>query len=398
MTTVRFFVAMVLFHLTVAGGVLASARWWRRGERCRAPLLRWSTALGLHAAVVAVASYAVSLGSIVAVTLDAEWGQRLGPASGRLMSQGVFLEGTLFAAALAVRHARGGARGRAWTLGVLAALVAAVYVDAVHVEPRLLRVRQHAEGWRWRQHPLDRSPGAPARSLRILQLTDLQTPAIGAHEERALVTGLGYRPDLIVLTGDYVQEDLANHTEDQAESDLRALIRRIGFTAPLGVFAVDGDAGPPCAEVFEGAPVRCLVDETVLLRPQGMEPIALTGLSRDRGRERDPRWLGALFARGPAGRHRLVMSHAPDFVDALPEPVDLVLAGHTHGGQVVLPLFGPLRTGTRLPRRYAGDLHDFAGTPLHVSRGVGMERDFAPQVRFFCPPEICVLDVRFPAR
>jgi predicted MPP superfamily phosphohydrolase len=74
------------------------------------------------------------------------------------------------------------------------------------------------------------------------------------------------------------------------------------------------------------------------------------------------------------------------------------LAGHTHGGQVVLPFIGPLRTATRLPRRYAGDLHDFTGTPLHVTRGVGMERDFAPQVRFLCPPEICVLDVRLPAR
>jgi predicted MPP superfamily phosphohydrolase len=113
---------------------------------------------------------------------------------------------------------------------------------------------------------------------------------------------------------------------------------------------------------------------------------------------REPEWLRALFARGPSAPHRIVISHAPDFVDSLPSPVELVLAGHTHGGQVVLPFFGPLRTGTRLPRRYAGDLHDFAGTPLHVSRGVGMERDFAPQVRFFCPPEICVLDVRFAAR
>jgi predicted MPP superfamily phosphohydrolase len=76
--------------------------------------------------------------------------------------------------------------------------------------------------------------------------------------------------------------------------------------------------------------------------------------------------------------------------------VDLVLAGHTHGGQVVFPLFGPPHTAMRLPRRYAGGLHDHGGTPLHVSRGVGMERGFAPPVRFLCPPEVCVLDVRLP--
>jgi len=61
----------------------------------------------------------------------------------------------------------------------------------------------------------------------------------------------------------------------------------------------------------------------------------------------------------------------------------------------VLPLFGPIVTASRLPRRYAGDLNDYRGTPLHVSRGVGMERGFSPPVRFLCPPEICLLDVRF---
>jgi predicted MPP superfamily phosphohydrolase len=73
-----------------------------------------------------------------------------------------------------------------------------------------------------------------------------------------------------------------------------------------------------------------------------------------------------------------------------------VLAGHTHGGQVVVPFFGPPVTAIRLPRRYAGGLNDYEGTPLHVSRGVGMERGFAPQLRFLCPPEICVIDLKLP--
>jgi predicted MPP superfamily phosphohydrolase len=78
----------------------------------------------------------------------------------------------------------------------------------------------------------------------------------------------------------------------------------------------------------------------------------------------------------------------------MPVSVDLVLAGHTHGGQFVLPFFGPPVTASRLPRLFAGGLHDFRGTPLHVSRGVGMERGFSPPVRFLCPPEICVVDLR----
>jgi predicted MPP superfamily phosphohydrolase len=175
-------------------------------------------------------------------------------------------------------------------------------------------------------------------------------------------------------------------------------MRRLGFEAPLGVFATEGDVGPPCREVFAGTSVRCLTDESALVRLPGGESLKLTGLSRDRGRARDPRQLARILERGPQAQHQVVISHAPDFVDSLPFKVDLVLAGHTHGGQFVLPFFGPLVTASRLPRVYAADLHDYQGTPLHVSRGVGLERGFAPPVRFLCPPEICVLDVRFPLR
>ena len=92
---------------------------------------------------------------------------------------------------------------------------------------------------------------------------------------------------------------------------------------------------------------------------------------------------------------RIVFGHQPDYVIPLSAAtrVDLALAGHTHGGQVALPLFGPPYTSSPLPRRYAGDLHDYHGTLLHVSRGVGMERGPAPQMRFLVPPEICVLDL-----
>jgi predicted MPP superfamily phosphohydrolase len=48
-----------------------------------------------------------------------------------------------------------------------------------------------------------------------------------------------------------------------------------------------------------------------------------------------------------------------------------------------------------LPRLYASGLHDYQGMPLHVSAGVGMERGTAPQIRFLCPPEICLLEITY---
>jgi predicted MPP superfamily phosphohydrolase len=369
MTPERFLAAMVMFHAVVLLAAWRVAGPWRDPLRCGRRGPSWVSALVADAVLLAVVTYVASVAATVSANLGYGARLHLGAISTRLMGQALFGEAIVFALGLAVG----------------AAALFAVYVDAYHVEPRLLYVRHHE---------VAPSTGPTTRSFRILHMTDIQTPVIGAHEERALREGVAERPDLIVLTGDYIEEAMGRHTEGQAVPDLRALMARVGFTAPLGVFATDGDAGPPCGEVFAGTPVRCLVDASAPITLPGGATLSITGLSRNRGRERDPAWLSWILSRAPRADHRIVISHAPDFVDALPEPVDLVLAGHTHGGQVVIPFFGPPRTAMRLPRLYAGDLHDHRGTPLHVSRGVGMERDFMPPVRFLCPPEICVLDLR----
>ena len=385
MTPERFWLAAALFHVTVIIASWRMAAQWGDPSRYGLPSVSWFVVLARDLIRLALMSYGIALLVTALANLDDLARLRIGSISGRLMSQFLFGEAILLALVLALRHWKVARRGRAITLGVPGLALFAVYVDAYHVEPRMLRVRLHL---------VDRAGGvvSGARTIRILHVTDIQTPAIGAHEERALRTGLAYRPDLIVLTGDYVQDQLGRPTEEQAKHDLRALMARI-----LGVFATEGDAGLPCRNVFAGTTVRCLVDESAFVPVPGRDRLIITGLSGRRGRVRDPAWLSRLMAQGPQGDHRIFISHAPDFVDAMPRPVDLILAGHTHGGQVVVPFFGPPRTASRLPRLYAGDLHDYRGIPLHVSRGVGMERGFAPPVRFFCPPEICVLDVRLPA-
>jgi hypothetical protein len=93
----------------------------------------------------------------------------------------------------------------------------------------------------------------------------------------------------------------------------------------------------------------------------------------------------------------VLLAHRPDTVLGLPpgSRIDLTVAGHTHGGQIVLPGFGPLVTMSDVPRHVArGGLHEVAGNPIYVSAGVGMERGSAPQVRLFCPPEIGVVTLR----
>jgi predicted MPP superfamily phosphohydrolase len=385
-TFAHFWFAAGLFHLTVLAGAWVVVRSWREHARSVAPLGPWSARLGRDLCVLVLGTYLASLAAPLVVSGGNAGHRTVGAISGRLMSQACFGEAILLAAWWAACHWRAQARARAIVFTALAVAWLCVYVDAYHVEPRLLFVRRFT---------VDRSvAGEPVRTIRILHVSDIQTDVVGAHEEDALLRGLAEGPDLIVLTGDYVEDALGRPTEAQAARDLRALMAHIGFTAPLGVFATDGDAGLSCRETFAGRPVHCLVDESVEVALSDGDSLVITGLSRTRGRERDPLWLARLLERGPSGRHRLVISHAPDFVDALPVKVDLVLAGHTHGGQVVIPFFGPPVTGSRLPRRYAGGLHAFEGIPLHVSRGVGMERAYSPPVRFLCPPEIGVIDLR----
>ena len=127
-------------------------------------------------------------------------------------------------------------------------------------------------------------------------------------------------------------------------------------------------------------------------------PLTLIGLSPATSKGRRPATLRRLVSEAPSHSPRIVFGHAPDYVLGLRDgpPIGLALAGHTHGGQIVVPFVGPPLTLSRVPRHIAaGGLHGHGRTPVHVSRGVGMERGSAPQIRFLCPPEICILTLRY---
>jgi uncharacterized protein len=380
----RFGLAMFIFHVPFAILCALAGRRWARRLPAPPTAGGWLRALVTDGALLALA--ALVLGGLTAPLL---------PDSGfallRLACQALFGEGVLLGAWLSVLHLRSAQRPRAACLALATAALVGVYWRAYHVEPRDLRVTRHA---------VDLAGGeAEPERLRILHLSDLQTPAVGAHEERALRAALAQQPDLIVLTGDYIHERL-EPTRAQAQADLRALLLRLPLRAPLGVFALQGDVDRDWPALFAGTGITCLQDETAMVPLAGGRSLALVGLSRRSSRSRSPEALARVVEDHPPADWVVVAGHSPDFVQALPESVqvDLALAGHTHGGQVVLPFFGPPMTLSRLPRRYAADLHDFRGIPLHVTRGVGLERSSAPQIRFLCSPEVCVLDLRYTKR
>jgi predicted MPP superfamily phosphohydrolase len=101
----------------------------------------------------------------------------------------------------------------------------------------------------------------------------------------------------------------------------------------------------------------------------------------------------ALAALGPAPGDglRLLIAHSPDIApEAAAAGFDLMLCGHTHGGQIVLPLIGPLFSGSAYGRRFIRGRYRLGRMTLYVTRGLGMEGWGAPRARLLCPPEITV--------
>ncbi len=231
------------------------------------------------------------------------------------------------------------------------------------------------------------------RPLRIVVLADIQTDWVADYEEKVFRRTLELKPDLILLAGDYLQCPDRESYRLQAQR-LGKMLNDLRFTAPLGVFAVPGNSesynGTDC---FDNTDVQWLLDQTVRLK-QGKATICLTGLSVK---------TGALSTVAPSdllsgldsSLFNIVLSHFPDFVLGLPaeHSVDLSLAGHTHGGQICLPFIGALTTACRIPRAQASGSHNINGTRLCISPGIGVERGWAPRLRFFCPPQIMVIDL-----
>ncbi len=255
-------------------------------------------------------------------------------------------------------------------------LLAIVGVDAFFVEPRWLAVDHYTL--------VSEKVAAP---LKIAVLSDIQSDHYGAWEARAVELALAERPDLILLPGDYVQvfPDEPERYAAEVEAS-RALWSRLN--APLGAYAVrgnvegrDGWAGA----LFSGTPVTA--DEHQTTRALG--PLSLTTLGFDDGF--DPR----LVVPGTDDFH-VALAHGPDFALSPAVDADLLVAGHTHGGQVVIPGFGPPVTLSEVPRAWAaGGLHTLPDGRRHlvVSRGIGMERGYAPRLRFFCRPQLVVITV-----
>lgn len=266
---------------------------------------------------------------------------------------------------------------------VLCVLLAPLGIYASFIEPQRLVAEETTI-----RVPKERAGPGP---LRIAVLADIQCHTITDHERAAVARALEFKPHLILLPGDLMQ--IWPDEEERAVPEFRELL--MPLVAPMGAYFVMGncDTREPVLRALEGTPVQFLGDRAVTLERAGWH-VRLGGAEIRLGAPSTRQFVEA-FEREPESRElRLLCSHLPDIALLLSDPsrVDLLVSGHTHGGQVQLPLFGPLITLTAVPRAVAaGGYHELGGRRLYVSRGVGCERGFAPRVRFLCPPEVSLL-------
>ena len=268
--------------------------------------------------------------------------------------------------------------------GALAASIAPVAAYAKWVEPFNLQVREQQ----------CRLPGLVSdRPIRLLHFSDLHaSPDVpNSLIESAVGLALELKPDLVCLTGDFVT-DRSGWNSEWYRRTLRRLTDHLPVYGTMGNH--DGGWRPSrmhssqiVRDLLQDAGLELLHNRTVTVMADGGQAgLDLTGLGDLWGGEFHP---SAAFPRSPRTRPRIVLSHNPDTKDHTAHHTwDLMLSGHTHGGQVVIPVVGSPWAPVK-DMRYLHGLKAWGPRQIHVTSGVGNARG----VRFNCPPELVMLEL-----
>ena len=275
-------------------------------------------------------------------------------------------------------HATSGSHLRRWIAPVVSlTLLLLLIVYAVGIEPHRIEVTHH----RLRE-------GSTTQGLRLVQLTDLHLERMGADQERWVEIVKSIAPDLVVISGDAIEES----------GQLPALTTLIKALAPIPTYmtpgnwehwsGVDFQALKRHIEVRDSA--RFLLNERVTVTHAGLT-WQIVGLDDFTAGSPDL----ALLRPAEPGVAQILVQHSPGFFDqsAVRDRMrnqrnTLCLSGHTHGGQVALGAWAPWRPAGS--GGYTAGFYDVPGCRLYVSRGLGTS--ILP-IRLGARPEIAVFEL-----
>ncbi|HZW92913.1 MAG TPA: metallophosphoesterase [Candidatus Eremiobacteraceae bacterium] len=280
---------------------------------------------------------------------------------------------------------------RRFLRGAVATCAAAIAGDAVLVDPNRPRiVRQEFFLPRWPEE-MD--------SFTVAILSDFHyDPYFSAHPLRAAIPMVNsLHPDLIVLTGDFVSvPEIGKKKRGANDAEPCAQLLRQLAGAPHGLWAVlgnhDYETDPDhVTHALQAENIRVLANQSDAIERNGAR-IWLAGVTDVLSWTAD---LSETLHRVPSGEAVIMLAHEPDFADEASRfPIDLQLSGHSHGGQIRIPLLPPLYLPP-LARKYILGTYHIRDLTLYTNAGIGT---VMVPMRLNCPPEITLLTLRHAKR
>ncbi len=246
--------------------------------------------------------------------------------------------------------------------------------------------------------------------VKIVQLSDFHSWWFGSREKRVLKILEEMNPDFLFITGDFV-DPITKAMTDRDLSSVKIFWQKLGGKYKNRVFGVLGNHDTGIVKNYlEESGITILDNENkkIFLGNDFIYPVRDSG-NKNEGQEGhisegvyligvDDPWTGRDdLAKAMEGTEddvpKVLLAHAAEIIDGgVREKIDLILVGHTHGGQVNIPIVGRLiQPLSEYGRRYISGLFKIDSAYLYVNRGVGTS--FLP-IRFACPPEITLIELR----
>lgn len=228
-------------------------------------------------------------------------------------------------------------------------------------------------------------------SIKVIQLSDLEVSENYKEEElEQLVKKVNsLSPDIITFTGDLFHNYAKYKPVERVTESLGLLDARYGKYAVWGNRDYGGGASRQYQEIMENAGFKVLKNEGIHLDVSGGKKIFIGGL--DDGLLGKPDLEKALQQKEESV-YQILLCHEPDLVDSFEEiPVNLILAGHSHGGQVSIPFWDGITTS--MAQRYRNGFYELDSrypSQIYVNSGLGTSRI---PVRFMVPPQIAVFNI-----
>lgn len=272
------------------------------------------------------------------------------------------------------------------------ALGTALVLYGFYIEPQFPKISRY--------HMVLSKTCGTEQPIRIVHLSDLHMEYFTSREARAVEQINALSPDLILFSGDFFnlsyQEDLQSH--ENIVRFFQNLKSRHGTYAVPGSPSVD--VPHSLEKLIPKLNLTFLKDQVVDLQINQVS-IQIIGLACTHQPGQDYKRLAELCQGDTVEQDKVafLLYHSPDLAPQLHSlPVDIQFSGHTHGGQVQIPFLGPIYTGSLYGYAFSSGHYLVNERPhLILSRGLGLEGEAAPRVRFFSPPEIGLISLEIAA-